>query len=280
MLHQFSRNSGRKLYNIDRPEKSREYLQAWATTGKYLQSLFNQYNHALENPYTGFCWIRSEIISPSFDSMNFRYKNRAFSILIDFVSEEPIPNMDAQRKQEHGYGTYMKRFIISHTPKKAKELQINVCESNDIIPCIFPVRMDDISPLNTGWNLLDTRTGKPITPLEIADDSPHPISEWELMNFGISIVRNHLRDRGYHVLSYTDAPGIMPQLWFEDDCGNKNWVQVIVNRPMKIANLSSTITNEYKGYIAGVSILPTDGKNILYRSHPAEIEFKGLQIVT
>ena len=86
-LHSKSNNApSKQLYSIDRPDESREYLQAWSMTGKHLQSLFNRYNHLLENPYIGFCWMRSEIISPTFDSMNFRYKNRAFSILIDFVS--------------------------------------------------------------------------------------------------------------------------------------------------------------------------------------------------
>lgn len=262
----------KQLYSIDRPDESREYLQAWSMTGKHLQSLFNRYNHLLENPYIGFCWMRSEIISPTFDSMNFRYKNRAFSILIDFVSEVSSSPTDMQRKRW--------RQLMSHIPEGAKSLQISVCESNDMIPCIFPIREDDMSPLSSDWNLYDTRTGKKINPTDVADDSPRRISEWELLNFGISVVRNHLRDRGYHVLSYTDAPGIMPQLWFEDEHGNKNWVQVIVNRPMEITDLSSTVANEYKGYIAGVSILPTDGEKVLYRSNPAEIEFKGLQVVT
>jgi len=181
--------------------------------------------------------------------MNFRYKNRTFSILIDFVSEELIQNNDAQRKHEHGYSLYMKTTTVSHTPEKAKKLQIEVCESNDMIPCIFPIRIDDMTPLESGWNLYDTRTGEKIIPLDIADDSPRRISDWELLNFGISIVRNHLADKGYTVLSYTDAPGIMPQLWFEDDQNNKCWVQVIVNKPMEIADLSNTIAKEYKGYI-------------------------------
>lgn len=277
MFGKSQKNTGKKLYSIDRPDESREYLQAWSITGKHLQVLFNQHNRSLENQYMGFCWLRSDIISPTFDSMNFRYKNRAFSILIDFVSEELIQNHDAQRKHEHGYGLYMKTTTVSHTPEKAKKLQIEVCESNDMIPCIFPIRIDDMAPLESGWNLYDTRTGEKIIPLDIADDSPRRISDWELLNFGISIVRNHLADKGYTVLSYTDAPGIMPQLWFEDDQNNKCWVQVIVNKPMEIADFSSTIAKEYKGYIAGISIHPANGQNVLYRSNPAMIDFKGLQ---
>jgi hypothetical protein len=270
----------KELYLIDRPEESKEYMHAWMVTGKQLQSLFNQYNRSIEDPHTGYCWLRTEVISPTFDSMNFRYKNRTFSILIDLISKELRPNIDAQKKQHHGYGAYMKTALISHTPKKARELQINICEANDMIPCIFPIQIDDMTPLSTGWNLYDTRTDEKIIPMEIADDTPRPISEWELHNFGISIVRNYLRDQGHHLLSFTDAPGITPHIWFEDDNGNKNWVQVIVNRPAEITDLSSTIAKEYQGYIAGVSILPIDGQHVLYRSNPANISFKGLQAIT
>ena len=97
------------------------------------------------------------------------------------------------------------------------------------------------------------------------------------MNWAITIVMADLRQQGDKILSFTDAPDVMPQLWFEDKRGNKCWVQVIVNKPMSIADFSNTRIGAHKGYIAGVSIRPTEGECILYRSHPAEIEYKGLQ---
>ncbi|WP_026766592.1 hypothetical protein [Selenomonas ruminantium] len=71
----------------DRPYESREYLQGWSIAGKQLQTLFNKYNEGILNVYQGFCWIRTQIISPTFDSMNFRYKNRVYSVLVDLVTE-------------------------------------------------------------------------------------------------------------------------------------------------------------------------------------------------
>lgn len=70
---------------IDRPEESKEYKQAWVVTGMYLESLFNRYNRRLDNKFAGFCWLRAELISPTFDSMNFRFKNRVYSVLLNLV---------------------------------------------------------------------------------------------------------------------------------------------------------------------------------------------------
>lgn len=134
-------------------------------------------------------------------------------------------------------------------------------------------------PFESGWNLRHTHTGKIIIPTEISDDSLRPVSDWELLNWAITIVMNDLQKNGNKILSFTDAPDVMPQLWFEDKSGNRCWVQVIVNKPMSIANFSGTSAEKYKGYIAGVSITPTDGEPILYRSHPAAVNYQGLQKV-
>jgi len=244
----------RKWYSIDRPDESAEYLQGWAIAGKYLQSLFNQYNRNLDNEYMGFCWLRTQITSPTFDSMNFRFKNNIFSILVDFISD--------------GH---------SYMSQNCRSLQVKVCDANDMIPCIFAISADTMTPFENGWNLRNTKTGEIIIPNKISNDSLRQVSEWELLNWAITIVMNDLQENGNKILSFTDSPSVMPQLWFEDKHGDKCWVQVIVNRPMSIANFSGTPAEKYKGFIAGVSIKPTKDKQILYRSHPAEIEYKGIQ---
>ena len=50
-----------------------------------------------------------------------------------------------------------------------------------------------------------------------------------------------------------------------------------MNKPMSIANFSETFPEEHMGYLAGVTISPVEGEDVLYRSHPAEIEYKGLK---
>lgn len=247
-------------YLIDRPEESKEYLRAWSITGRYLQNKFDEYNAAVSNPYEGFCWLRTQIISPTFDSMNFRYKNRVFSILVCPVTKK------------NG------KFYTEISPKQ-RALQIEICNANDLIPCAFYLNTENWSPIGSGWNLRYTETGKNVDPVELSDDSPRRMSEWELMNWGISLVMDELRKDGKKILSFTDAPGVMPNLWFEDEIGHKNWVQVIVNKPMEMIDFEGTPAGKYSGYLAGLRILPVDGEKFLYRSHPANIEYNGLQSV-
>ena len=158
------------------------------------------------------------------------------------------------------------------------ELQVDICQKNDMIPWLFPIAIDKMKPLQNGWNLRNTETGEMIVPMDIADDSPRPISQWELMNWGISIVMDDLRKNGKKILSFTDAPGIMPQLWFEDDNGDKCWVQVAVNKSIDTTDFSSGIVDLYKGFLACVMIQPLEG-NTLYRSRPADVNYKGLQTI-
>ena len=255
----------KKWHIIDRPNESREYLQGWSIAGKTLQALFNKENSRLTNPYEGFCWLRTQIISPTFDSMNFRYKNMVFSVLVDLVSEGNKSFFSNLRPYD------------SLIPNNLKVHQLDVCKKNDIVPCLFRIEMDSMLPLETGWNLINTETGKNVMPTEVADNELHVVSEWELLNWGISIVVTELKKRGNKILSFTDMPGIMPQLWFEDIEGRKCWVQVIVNKPMEMFADYKVLPREYKGYLAGVMIRPTGDNKVLYRSQQADIEFSGLK---
>ena len=254
----------KKWHIIERPNESREYLQGWSIAGKALQVLFNKENNRLTNPYQGFCWLRTQIISPTFDSMNFRYKNMVFSVLVDLVSEGDKAFFSNLRP----YDSLMSNELKMH--------QLDECKKNDIIPCLFRIEMDNMHPLEDGWNLINTETGKTVVPTEVVGEELHAVSEWELLNWGISIVVSELKKRGNKILSFTDMPGIMPQLWFEDKAGNKCWVQVVVNKPMEMFADYNVMPEGFKGYMAGVRIRPTEGNNILYRSQPADVEFLGI----
>ena len=70
---------------VERPNDSNEYIQAWAVAGRHLQNIFNKFNTMDNVSCEGFNWIRTDLSSPRFDSMNFRYKDHVFSVLIDFI---------------------------------------------------------------------------------------------------------------------------------------------------------------------------------------------------
>ena len=249
----------RKGYLIERPEESREYINAFYITGKYLQNFFNKYNQIENVQKDGFNWLRTQIISPTFDSMNFRYKNKVFSVFVDLVDI-----IDGE--------------VVSYFSQKAKDLQIKICKENNLIPCTFKVKIKNLQPATVGWNLFSTVDNKKINPLDSVSNDLVPISNWELLNFGITIVMDDLEKKGEKILSFTDAPDISPNIWFEDEYENKNWVHVSVNGKNKKPNyLKNNIPSEYKGYVANVSILPIIDKNVLYRAQPANIFYDGLE---
>jgi hypothetical protein len=82
------------------------------------------------------------------------------------------------------------------------------------------------------------------------------MSEWELRNFVIQIVRNSIiQDGASEILSFTDVLGVDPQIWFQDGQGNRAWV---------IARHFSQVTgSEWEEYVGLVKsnpqLMPFDG---------------------
>jgi hypothetical protein len=159
-----------------------------------------------------------------------------------------------------------------------------------------------LRPTSEGWNLTHFTTGARIIPDEIANEINIPMSEWELRNFAVQVVRNHIeQERKGNILSFCDVLQIDPQIWFEDINGNRCWVVV---RNLKNENdashwigleKSNPQLKPYDGFFAGVSLASsapilcdTDGNLIslserfsgkapLYRGDQFYVKFDGLQ---
>ena len=162
------------------------FAEAHNLAGRHIQKMIGE-NKA------DFTWIRPEITNPSFDDLNFRYKNQVFSVLISM-------KRDGQEMLE---------------PRRVGPF-IRETKANNLVPCIFPVDLEFVavdSPHGwgvviepgknpshelrmkdpTGWNLFHVETNEKINPLEMADDTPVLMSDYEMQNFAIQIVRNQLK---------------------------------------------------------------------------------------
>lgn len=250
------------------------YVEAHNLAGYHIQQMIG------ENK-SDFTWIRPEITNPSFDDLNFRYKNQVFSVLIRMFR-------DGKEMLE---------------PRRIEPF-IRETKANNLIPCVFPVDLEFVevmSPLGygvliepgknpshelkmkdpTGWNLFHVETNKKINPLELADDTPVLMSDYEMQNFAIQVVRNKLKKDGFKLESFCDAPGITPQIWFQDKDGKMCWVWVEygpdekeIKEPDISKFLNSTLAN-YDGYFAPVGIQPMKGDNA-YRGIGYYIDYSGL----
>src|SRR5690606_3377893 len=88
------------------------------------------------------------------------------------------------------------------------------------------------------------------------DDVKVEMSEWELRNFAIQIIRDHIEKsiKG-NVLSYSDVIGIDPQVWFEDQHGNRSWIIV-----RNFAQINGSESKEFSGIEKrNPQLVPYDG---------------------
>lgn len=152
-----------------------------------------------------FAWLRGLPINPTFDHMLLRYKNQLFSIYVDLV---------APSETWH---------VCDDAPHR---LQLAVCKQGNIIPCCFPVHKFTLQPLTTGWNLFHTGTGAPIKPQELCNDTLVPMTAWELHEFALQVVEKSFINLDMDVISYTDIPGLTPQMWIKSFDDTIFWLMV------------------------------------------------------
>jgi hypothetical protein len=141
-------------------------------------------------------------------------------------------------------------------------------------------------------------------PDESCDDIKVEMSGWELHNFSIQIVRDHVEKKlNGSILSYCDVNGIDPQIWFQDGQGNRSWI--IVRHFSKIVGEESTnfigiVKNNpqlapFDGFFAGVSVASSepfihdldakavplskrfDGSAPVYRGDGFYVKFEGIE---
>ena len=253
------------MYDIDRPEPSQFFVDTRKLVGNWLQQRMNQID--------GTRWIKGYLTYPAFEHLSFSYKNQIFCVVVDIIDENTKE---------------------SCLPEKTKSLLINECKKNNLIPCLYKVLVDNpknpayntLKQYSDGWNLFDARTNEPIIPERLGTDDFVEMSEWELNDFAIQIVRDYITDNlKLKILSYQNIVGVDPQLWFMDDNRKKHYVIVrytmYPNKDVKMPNNISGIQNKCKGYdgfFASVAFC-SKGENpsMLYRGQESYISFDGLK---
>jgi hypothetical protein len=267
-------------YEIDRTEPSPQFLNARNVAGCALQEQFKRLGGKVETP-KDFRWVKAELTWPSFDHLTFAYGNRVFSVLVDAV--------DGGR---------------SGISRQAMDRFLDATRQNNLVPCVFPVKLETMKPVSAGWNLFDAVGQTPVEPESFDMSKQIVMSEWELRNFAIQIVRDSITEDGVsEILSFTDVLGVDPQIWFQDGQGNRAWVivrhcrQITGNEWEEHAGFekSNPQLRPYDGYFAAVSLASSapflydlEGKLIplsqrftgdapLYRGDSFHIKFEGLK---
>jgi len=89
------------------------------------------------------------------------------------------------------------------------------------IPCLLPMKKTDgeWSVENDGWGLIDPETNKQIIPESFITDESVEMTDWEVQDGAVMIVKNKIEESGKELMSWQSNPQVHPSLWFVGDNG-------------------------------------------------------------
>jgi len=248
------------MYKVEQGGVSETFKRAWQAAGRHIQ----------KQGQGGVSWIRSDLNPPMAEHLSFRVGNQLFFIYVE---------------------------AAEFTFDAGKELFLSVSKEAGAIPCIIPMieGLSDFEPEYAGWGLLSAITKELVNPLDMVTDENIEMTDWELHDFAIQVVKSHLEKEGKNITSTQSSLHIDPNLWFEEE-GFYYWIVVrAVRYPNEIAEPPQNIEAIKRnclpgaegGYFASVVIANADDPfdpiasvngNYLpvYRGHGLMPKFGGL----
>jgi hypothetical protein len=148
-------------------------------------------------------------------------------------------------------------------------------------------------PDNPGWGLLDARTKARINPIDLVTDEKIEMTDWELHDFAVQVVRDQLIKEGRKLMSTQGNPAVDPSIWFVGDSKGPEWVVVrAVRYPSKDAHRPpnwSSIAERCRqlsdvGHFASVAFVSSDQPFAtaderpipLWRGYGVYVNYRGL----
>lgn len=249
------------MYDIYMDKPTQDYYDVWAAAGNHLNNISQG----------ALGWIKSDPTPPFLEHLSFRLGNQIFFLRIEDVDNQiRTPGiLDGLFKIADGF--------------KSKA-------------CILPMKKigSEWSPALPNWGLIDAHTRKPFNPVDLVSDENIEMTEWELQDFAVQIVRNYLTDSGYEIMSYNSHPGVNPSIWFMKD-DFPEWVivnfgvypQMEIEPPENLDEIKNSAGMVgCQGNIANVFVMAqaemtnmTDDPIPLYRGHALSVQFEGLEAV-
>jgi hypothetical protein len=250
------------MLEIEMHEVSEEFARCWQAAGRHIEK---QAQGPLQS------WLKASLNPPFLEHLSFRLGNQLFFIRIE----------DADGMLE--------------TPGSRIGL-LAVAEGCKGYPCIMRMRYRAgvWAVQAPGWGLLDARTGEMIDPSALISDERIEMTDWELNDFAIQLVRDHLQKSGRKLMSWTSHPEVEPSIWFVGGSGPEwvvvravryprlkaapptNWKQ-IANRCARLGTVghfaSVSVANANDAFDPSGSVPPEP----LWRGHRMIARFDGLE---
>ena len=175
---------------------SQDFSSCWWHAGKHLEARMDGAKRS---------WLRMNPYPPYIEHFSFRLGNQIFFVRVE----------DADGKVE-GPGD------VEQLCTKAADARSHAC----VMPMHREGGADRWRPAEPGWGLLDAATRKRLDPLSLVSDELIEMTDWEVQDMAVEIVRQHLIGKGHEVFSWQGDPRLDPSVWFVADSKESEWVVV------------------------------------------------------
>ncbi len=244
-------------YPMDLQHPDEDFVACWRAAGVHL----SEFGDGVVNN-----WLRAHVSPPFMEHLSFRLGNQLFFIRIE--DEDDRIQIPGSRNSLE--------LIASNSKGHA---------------CLMPMKMtsDGWSPSYSGWGLLDLNTNRPIDPAEFITDVQIEMTDWELQDFAVQVVRQLIEKEGFSVISWHGNPETSPSIWFDAGKGPE-WVVVRAVRypvesaliPLDIDEIAQTCRFMSEiGHFASVAVICEDGmfeaENLVLRGHALHVRYLGLE---
>ncbi len=185
-------------------EFTEEFAQCWNAAGSHIQRMAGG---------DLMSWLKATLAPPFLEHLSFRLGNQLFFIQIE---------------DEDGM------LEVPGSPDGLLAIA-NGCKGH---PCLMPMKKlgGKWQPSASGWGLIDAETRRSINPISFVTDEKIEMTEWELQDLAVQVVRQQIEKEGHQLMSWNGDPRVNPSVWFVGSSGGPEWVLVrAVRHPEKEA---------------------------------------------
>jgi len=244
------------MHDIPMSEVTPEFARCWQAAGMHIERAAGGQLNA---------WLRAHLNPPFLEHLSFRLGNQLFFVRVE-----------DEEGQIEGPGSLQGLLSVA-----------DGCKGH---ACLMPMqkRGGEWEAALPGWGLQDARSKKLIDPPAHINDQKIEMTDWELQDFAVQVVREQIEKEGHELMSWQANPGVDPSVWFVGNDGPE-WVIVRTARyPQKDAELpgnwrtvaESCSRMSKRGNFASVSVACmqtiSEGGG-LYRGYPLVTNYAGLQ---
>ena len=249
------------MYTIEMHQVSNEFVLCWNSALNHLETKGRE----------AIKWLKCDLKPPFLDHASFRIGNQLFFIRIEDIDS----NLD--------------------TPSNLNGLRCIARECNGV-ECLMPMQKYGVNweVATEGWGLIEPNTHNIIDPFKLVTNENILMTEWELQDFAVQVVRNYVQDNlGHEILSSQGNPKVHPSLWFngkeKKECvivGSAKFGDFMPELPPNINDIINDVSNVTdKVHFAKVCFHHPDQKNHqevlpLFRGHGTGIQFSGMSQIT